>query len=49
MELIENQPGKSAPGRPAQSQIPPPPTKSPHPALHQPPQPVRVEAADLKR
>ena len=49
MELIENQPGKSAPGRPAQSQIPPPPTKSPPPALHQPPQPVRVEAADLKR
>ena len=37
MELIENQPGKSASGRPAQSQIPPPPTKSPPPTLHQPP------------
>ena len=33
MELIENQPGKCAPGRSAQSQIPPPPTKSPPPAL----------------
>ena len=44
MELIENQPGKSAPGRSTRSQIPPPPTKSPPPApyqpSHQPPQPV---------
>ena len=51
--LIENQPGKSAPGRSVQSQIPPLPTKSPPPALHrppqQPPQPIRAEAADLKR
>ena len=36
MELIENQPGKSAPGRSAQSQIPPLPTKSPPPTPHQP-------------
>ena len=36
MELIENQPGKSAPGRSAQSQIPPPPIKSPLPTPHQP-------------
>ena len=49
MELIENQPGKSVPGRSTQSQIPPPLTKSPPPAPHQPPQPVRAEAADLKR
>jgi len=53
MELIENQPGKSAPGRSTQSQIPPPPTKSPPPAphqlSHQPPQLVRAKAADLKR
>ena len=53
MELIENQPGKSVPGRSTQSQIPPPLTKSPplapHQPSHQPPQPVRAEAADLKR
>ena len=53
MELIENQPGKSASRRSTQSQIPPPPTKSPPPAphqpSHQPPQSVRAEAADLKR
>ena len=53
MELIENQPGKSAPGRSTRSQIPPPLTKSPPPAphqpSHQPPQPVQAEAADLKR
>ena len=52
MELIENQPGKGAPGRFAQSQIPPPPTKSPPPAPHQPPhqpQPVRSEVVNLKR
>ena len=48
IELIENQPGKGAPGRSAQSQIPPLPTKSPPPAPHQPPQPVRAEAANLK-
>jgi len=34
MELIENQPGKGATGRSAQSQIPPPPTKSPPFALN---------------
>ena len=49
IELIENQPGKGAPGRSAQSQIPPPPTKSPPPTSHQPPHPVRAEVADLKR
>ena len=52
MELIENQPGKGATGRSAQSQIPPPPTKSPPPALNQSPhqpQPIKSEAADLKR
>ena len=52
MELIENQPGKGAPGRSAQSQIPPPPTKTPPPASQQPshqPRLVRPEAADLKR
>jgi len=36
MELIENQPGKGAPKRLAQSQISPPPIKSP-PAPQQPP------------
>ena len=35
-ELIENQPGKSAPVKSTQSQIPPPPTKSPSSASHQP-------------
>jgi len=52
MELIENQPRKGASGRSAQSQIPPPSTKSPPPTPHQPlhqPQPVKPEAADLKR
>ena len=52
MELIENHPGKGAPGRSTQSQIPPPPAKSPPPAPHQPPhqsQPVRPEPVDLKR
>ena len=34
MELIKNQPGKGALGRSAQSQIPPPPTKSSPPAPH---------------
>ena len=37
IKLIENQPGRGAPGRSAQSQIPPPLTKSPPPAPHQPP------------
>ena len=36
VKLIENQPGKSAPGKFTQSQIPPPPTKSPPLAPHQP-------------
>ena len=56
MELIENQLEKGAPRRSAQSQIPPPPTKSPPPAPNQPPQQpphqpqlVRSEAVDLKR
>ena len=49
MELIENQPRKSAPGKSTQSQIPPFPTRSPPPAPHQPPQPVRADAAELKR
>ncbi|XP_050290491.1 uncharacterized protein LOC126728748 [Quercus robur] len=49
MELIENQPGKSAPGKSTQSQIPPFPTRSPPPTPHQPPQPVRADAAELKR
>ena len=53
MELIENQPGKSAPGKSTQSQIPSLPTRSPPPAphqpSHQPPQPVRADAAELKR
>ena len=48
MELIENQPGKGAPGKSTQSQIPPPPAKSPPPAPHQS-QPVRPKPADLKR
>ncbi|XP_030926603.1 neurofilament medium polypeptide-like [Quercus lobata] len=54
MELIENQPGgKNAPGKSTQSQIPSLPTKSPPPAprppSHQPQQPVRVDAVELKR
>ena len=53
MELIENQPGKSAPGKSTQSQIPPFPTRSPptapHQPSHQPPQPVRADATKLKR
>ena len=44
MELIENQPGKNAPAKSTQSQIPSLPTRSPPPApyqpSHQPPQPV---------
>ena len=53
MELIENQPGKNAPAKSTQSQIPSLPTKSPPPAphqpSHQPPQPVQPDAAELKR
>ena len=53
MELIENQPGKSAPGKSMQSQIPPFPTRSPpptpHQPSHQPPQSVGADAAELKR
>ena len=54
MELIENQPGgKNAPGKSTQSQIPSLPTKSPPPAprppSHQPQQPVRADAAELKK
>ena len=53
MELIENQPGKNALGKSTQSQIPSLPTRSPplapHQPSHQPPQPVRADAAELKR
>ena len=53
IELIKNQPKKNAPAKSTQSQIPSLPTRSPSPALHhpshQPPQPVRPDAAELKR
>ena len=49
MELIENQPGKNVPGKPTQSQILSLPTRSPPPTPHQPLQPVRADAAELKR
>ena len=53
MELIENQPGKNAPIKSMQSQIPSLPTRSPplapHQPSHYPPQPVRADAAELKR
>ena len=53
MELIENQPGKNAPAKSTQSQIPSLPTRSPPPApyqpSHQPPQPVQPDAVELKR
>ena len=54
MELIENQPGgKNAPEKSTQSQIPSLPTRSlppaPHPPSHQPQQPVRADAVELKR
>ncbi|XP_030923469.1 golgin subfamily A member 6-like protein 6 [Quercus lobata] len=53
MELIENQPGKNAPAKSTQSQIPSLPTRSPtlapHQPSHQPPQLVRTDAAELKR
>ena len=48
MKLIENQPGKGAPGKSTQSQIPPPLPKSPPPAPHQP-QPIKPEHDDPKR
>ena len=53
MELMEGQPGKSAPVKSTQSQIPSLPIRSPPPAphqpSHQPPQPARPDAAELKR
>ena len=52
MELIENQPGgKNAPGKSTQSHIPSLPTRSlaPRPPSHQPQQPARADAAELKR
>ena len=49
MELIENQPGKNASAKSIQSQIPSLPTRSPpsapHQPSHQPPPPVRPDAA----
>ena len=49
MELIEDQPGRGAPGKSTQSKLPPPPPlKSPPPAP-QPPQPIRPEPVDPKR
>ena len=48
MELIENQPGKGAPGKSTQSQIPSPFPKTLPPAPHQP-QPIRFEPDDPKR
>ena len=48
LELTENQPGKGAPGKSTQSQLPLPPHKSPSPAS-QPSQPSRPKLADPKR
>ena len=48
MELIENQPGRGAPGKSTQSKLPLPPPKSPPPAP-QPSLPSRIEQADPKR
>ena len=48
MELIDDQPGRGAPRKSAQSKLPLPPPKSPSPAP-QPPQPTRLEPADPKR
>ena len=48
MELIEDQPGRGAPGKSAQSKLPPPPPKSPSPAP-QPSLSSRTEQADPKR
>ena len=47
MELIEDQPGRGAPGS-TQSKLPPPPPKFP-PPIPQPPQLTRPEPADPKR
>ena len=53
MELMENQLEKNAPAKSTQSQIPSLPSKSPplapHQPSHHPPQPVRADAAELKR
>ena len=53
MELIENQPRRNAPAKSTQSQIPSLLASSPSPAIHhpshQPPQPIRLDAAELKR
>ena len=53
LELMEGQPGKSAPSKSTQSQTPSLPTRSPLPTPHrpsrQPPQPARPDAAELKR
>ena len=48
MELIEDQPGRGAPGKSAQSKLPPPPPKSP-PLAPQPSLPFMIEQANLKR
>ena len=48
MELIEDQPGRRAPGKSTQSKLPPPPPKSP-PLAPQPSLPSRTEQADPKR
>ncbi|XP_050278148.1 uncharacterized protein LOC126719660 [Quercus robur] len=53
LELMEGQPGKSAPVKSTQSQVPSLPARSPPPAprqpSRQPPQPARPDAAELKR
>ena len=48
MELIEDQPGRGAPGKSTQPKLPPPPPKSPLPPP-QPSLPSRTEPADPKR
>ena len=48
MELIEDQPGRGAPGKSTQPKLPPPPSKS-HPLAPQPPQPIKPEPANPKR
>ena len=48
MELIDDQPGRGAPGKSAQSKLPPSPLKSPLPAP-QPSLPSRTEQVDPKR
>ena len=53
LELMEGQPGKSAPAKSTQSQAPSLSTRSPPPAprlpSRQPPQPTRPDTAELKR